>query len=120
GCRRSPIPRARCSRSGGPRRRAHPWRRPCTAPRRRPTRCRAQRTPPRPRICELTALVHARELPTPRCVSLGLDGGRIALLLAVLERFAAASFAGRDVYLNVVGGLRLDARAVELAVAHAP
>ena len=73
----------------------------------------------RPLLVEVQALVHASELATPRRVALGLDGARVALLLAVLERFAGASFAGRDVYLNVVGGLRLDEPAADLAVAAA-
>jgi DNA repair protein RadA/Sms len=73
----------------------------------------------RPLLVEVQALVHASELPSPRRVALGLEGGRVALLLAVLERFAGASFAGRDVYLNVVGGLRLDEPAADLAVAAA-
>jgi DNA repair protein RadA/Sms len=73
----------------------------------------------RPLLVEVQALVHASELATPRRVALGLDAGRVALLLAVLERFAGASFAGRDVYLNVVGGLRLDEPAADLAVAAA-
>jgi DNA repair protein RadA/Sms len=73
----------------------------------------------RPLLVEVQALVHASELATPRRVALGLDGGRVALLLAVLERFAGASFAGRDVYLNVVGGLTLREPAADLAVAAA-
>jgi DNA repair protein RadA/Sms len=73
----------------------------------------------RPLLVEVQALVHGSELPSPRRVALGLEGGRVALLLAVLERFAGASFAGRDVYLNVVGGLRLDEPAADLAVAAA-
>jgi len=73
----------------------------------------------RPLLVEVQALVNASELATPRRVALGLDSGRVALLLAVLERFAAASFAGRDVYLNVVGGLRLEEPAVDLAIAAA-
>ena len=73
----------------------------------------------RPLLVEVQALVHASELATPRRVALGLDSPRVALLLAVLERFAGASFAGRDVYLNVVGGLRLEEPAVDLAIAAA-
>jgi DNA repair protein RadA/Sms len=73
----------------------------------------------RPLLVEVQALVHASELATPRRVSLGLDGARVALLLAVLERFAGASFARRDVFLNVVGGVRLDEPAVDLAIAAA-
>jgi len=73
----------------------------------------------RPLLVEVQALVHASELATPRRVSLGLDGPRVALLLAVLERFGGASFAQRDVYLNVVGGLRLEEPAVDLAIAAA-
>ncbi|HVS04449.1 MAG TPA: DNA repair protein RadA [Thermoanaerobaculia bacterium] len=73
----------------------------------------------RPVLVEVQALVHASGVPSPRRTSLGLDGNRVALLVAVLERFGGASFADRDLYLNVVGGLSVREPAVDLAVAAA-
>jgi DNA repair protein RadA/Sms len=73
----------------------------------------------RPLLVEVQALVQGSSLPSPRRMSLGLEGQRVALLLAVLERFAGLGFATRDVYLNVVGGLALREPAADLAVAAA-
>src|SRR5690606_12716900 len=56
---------------------------------------------------------------TPQRVSTGFDGRRLALLLAVLEKRAGLGFAQLDVFLNVVGGLRLQEPAGDLAVATA-
>jgi len=52
-------------------------------------------------------------------VAHGLDSSRLALLLAVLERHAGVSFADRDVFVNLVGGLSLREPALDLAVAAA-
>jgi DNA repair protein RadA/Sms len=49
----------------------------------------------------------------------GWDGGRLAMILAVLDARAGLSFAGLDVYLNVAGGLRITEPAADLAVAMA-
>ena len=49
----------------------------------------------------------------------GWDGGRLAMILAVLDARAGLSFAGTDVYLNVAGGLRITEPAADLAVAMA-
>ena len=73
----------------------------------------------RPLLVEIQALVQTSSLPSPRRTGLGLDGNRIAVLLAVLERFAGTPFADRDVYLNVVGGLTVKEPAVDLPVAAA-
>jgi DNA repair protein RadA/Sms len=73
----------------------------------------------RPLLVEIQALVHRSGLPTPRRTTLGLDGSRPALLLAVLERFGRCSFADRDVFLNVVGGIALREPATDLPVAAA-
>ena len=73
----------------------------------------------RPLLVEVQALVHPSGFPTPRRTALGLDGNRVALLIAVLERFGGLTFAERDVFLNVVGGLGIREPAVDLAVAAA-
>jgi DNA repair protein RadA/Sms len=49
----------------------------------------------------------------------GWDGGRLAMLLAVLEARCGVSFANAEVYLNVAGGYRLQDPAADLAVAAA-
>jgi len=65
------------------------------------------------------ALVSPTPLGTPRRVAQGFDAGRLALLLAVLERHAGLAFADRDVFVNLVGGLSLREPALDLAVAAA-
>ena len=56
---------------------------------------------------------------TPQRVTTGFDARRLALLLAVLERRAGLGFSSLDVFLNVVGGARLQEPAGDLAVAAA-
>ena len=73
----------------------------------------------RPLLVEIQALVAPSTLATPRRSTLGWDGGRLAMILAVLEARAGIGFAGLDVYLNVAGGLRLTEPAADLAVAGA-
>jgi len=72
-----------------------------------------------PLLVEVQALVAPSSLGTPRRVTQGFDGPRLALLLAVLERQAGVSFADRDVFVNLVGGLSLREPALDLAVAAA-
>jgi len=73
----------------------------------------------RPLLVEAQALVHPTSFPSPRRMTVGLDSNRVVLLVAVLERFAKAGLADRDVFLNVVGGLTLREPAADLAVAAA-
>jgi DNA repair protein RadA/Sms len=73
----------------------------------------------RPLLVETQALVSPTNFPSPRRMSVGLDGNRVILLVAVLERFARLGLADRDVFLNVVGGLALKEPAADLAVAAA-
>ncbi len=73
----------------------------------------------RPLLVEVQALVNPTNFPSPRRMSLGVDGNRLTLLLAVLERFGGLSFAAMDVFLNAVGGLSLREPAADLAVAAA-
>lgn len=73
----------------------------------------------RPVLVEIQALVGPGGLATPRRTVVGWDGGRLAMLLAVLEARCGLAMAGRDVYLNVAGGLRISEPAADLAVAAA-
>jgi DNA repair protein RadA/Sms len=73
----------------------------------------------RPVLVEVQALVAPTAFSTPRRAVVGWDGGRLAMVLAVLEARCGLSFAGRDVYLNVAGGLRITEPAADLAMAAA-
>ena len=73
----------------------------------------------RPVLVEIQALVAPSSLGTPRRAVIGWDSGRLAMVLAVLEARCGISLAGRDVYLNVAGGLRINEPAADLAVAAA-
>ena len=71
----------------------------------------------RPMMVEVQALLSASPFSNPRRMAAGLDNNRLVLLLAVLEKKAGLRFYDKDVYTNVVGGIRLDERAGDLAVA---
>jgi DNA repair protein RadA/Sms len=73
----------------------------------------------RPVLIEVQALAAKAGFGTPQRVATGYDGRRLALLLAVLDKRAGLSFAALDVFLNVVGGVRLQEPAGDLAVAAA-
>ena len=73
----------------------------------------------RPLLVEIQALAAKAGFGTPQRVATGFDGRRLALLLAVLDKRAGLSFAQLDVFLNVVGGMRLQEPAGDLAVAAA-
>jgi len=73
----------------------------------------------RPMLLEVQALVTKAGFGTPQRVSTGLEGRRLALLLAVLDKRAGLTFAQLDVFVNVVGGMRLQEPAGDLAVAAA-
>ncbi len=74
----------------------------------------------RPVLVELQALtVRIATGATPRRAAVGWDGGRLAMLLAVLEARAGLGFGCHEVYLNVAGGLRVSDPAADLAVAAA-
>lgn len=72
-----------------------------------------------PLLVEVQALVVPTVLGTPRRVVQGLEGSRLALLLAVLERATGVGFGDKDVFVNLVGGLSLREPALDLAVAAA-
>ena len=71
----------------------------------------------RPMMVEVQALLSTSPFSNPRRMAAGLDNNRLVLLLAVLEKKAGLRFYDKDVYTNVVGGIRLDERACDLAVA---
>ena len=73
----------------------------------------------RPLIAEIQALVSATAFPAPRRTSNGIDYNRLCLILAVLEKRLGLRFSANDVYINVIGGMRLDEPASDLAVAMA-
>ncbi len=71
----------------------------------------------RPLLVEVQALVSPSELEPPRRVVTGLDRNRLALVLAVLGRHAGIGLGSADVFVNVVGGVRIDEPGADLAVA---
>jgi len=73
----------------------------------------------RPLLVEIQALAAKAGFGTPQRVSTGFDSRRLALLLAVLDKRAGLPFAQLDVFVNVVGGVRLHEPAGDLAVAAA-
>ena len=70
-------------------------------------------------LVAIQALVSPSPLATPRRAVVGWDGGRLAMVLAVLEARCGLILAGKEVYLNVSGGLRVVEPAADLAVAAA-
>jgi DNA repair protein RadA/Sms len=71
----------------------------------------------RPMLLEVQALVAPAGYGTARRTSLGIDDARVALLLAVLDRRSDVDLLSRDVFVNVVGGMRIAEPAADLAVA---
>lgn len=71
----------------------------------------------RPIIAEIQALVTPSAYPSPKRMADGIDYNRMCLLLAVLEKRLGLRFSSCDVYLNVVGGLRIDEPAADAAIA---
>jgi DNA repair protein RadA/Sms len=70
----------------------------------------------RPLLVEIQALVDPVAGASPRRLAVGLDPQRLALLLAVLHRHGGVEVAGYDVFVNAVGGVRIDEPAADLAV----
>ena len=73
----------------------------------------------RPVLVEFQALVAPSPHAQARRTVVGWDGGRLAMILAVLEARCGIPFAGLDVYLNVAGGMKISEPAADLAVAAA-
>jgi DNA repair protein RadA/Sms len=70
----------------------------------------------RPLLIEVQALVDASPLANPRRVALGLEQNRLAMLLAVLHRHGGVAAYDQDVFVNVVGGIRVQETAADLPV----
>lgn len=71
----------------------------------------------RPMLVEVQSLISNTGFSNPRRMSAGVELNRLLLMLAVLEKKAYLSLADKDVYINVVGGIRLEERSCDLAVA---
>jgi len=70
----------------------------------------------RPLLVEIQALVDNSHAPNPRRLSLGLEGSRLAMLLAVLHRHAGVVTFDQDVFINAVGGVKISEPAADLPV----
>ncbi len=70
----------------------------------------------RPILAEIQALVSPSHLTMPRRTATGVDGNRLALLVAVMERYLGIALYDRDIFLNVTGGLRLSEPGTDLAI----
>jgi DNA repair protein RadA/Sms len=70
----------------------------------------------RPLLVEIQALVDTAHTPTPRRLTVGLDPNRLAMLLAVLHRHGGIACFDQDVFINAVGGVRIQEPAADLAV----
>jgi DNA repair protein RadA/Sms len=71
----------------------------------------------RPMLVEIQALVAPSEIVPARRLANGIDRNRLSMILAVLARHAGLSLGEHDVFINVVGGVRIDEPAADLAVA---
>ena len=71
----------------------------------------------RPLVCEVQSLVAPSPLPQPRRATSGLDGSRVSMVMAVVERRGRVPLAKSDVFVATVGGVRLVDPAADLAMA---
>lgn len=71
----------------------------------------------RPMLAEIQALVSPSGFGTPRRMATGIDYNRVNLMIAVLEKRVGLNLQNQDAYVNIVGGIRLDEPAVDLALA---
>ncbi|MCL1823075.1 MAG: DNA repair protein RadA [Oscillospiraceae bacterium] len=71
----------------------------------------------RPILAEVQALVSKTGFGQPRRVATGFDYNRLCLILAVLEKRTGLNFGTYDVYINIIGGLKIEERAADLGVA---
>ena len=73
----------------------------------------------RPILVEVQALVTPTSYATPQRTATGVDGKRMQMILAVIEKRIGIRLSGMDVFVNIAGGLRLDDPSLDLAVAAA-
>jgi DNA repair protein RadA/Sms len=70
----------------------------------------------RPLLVEIQALVDASQMGNPRRIAVGLDQNRLAMLLAILHRHGGLMLGDQDVFVNVVGGVKVTETSVDLAL----
>ncbi len=70
----------------------------------------------RPLLVELQALVDYSQLANPRRLAVGAEHNRLAMLLAVMHRHGGIQMADQDVFINVVGGVKVDETSADLAL----
>ncbi len=70
----------------------------------------------RPLLVEVQALVSTSSFGNARRMASGIDGNRLSLLLAVLEKRAGLNLMGEDVFVNIAGGMTVDEPAADLAI----
>ncbi len=70
----------------------------------------------RPILVEVQALVAPTHFANPKRVATGVDSNRVSILLAVIEKRLGLHLSGQDVYINVVGGIRIDETACDLGI----
>lgn len=70
----------------------------------------------RPLLIEIQALVASSPYATPRRTAVGIDSNRLAIMIAIIEKRIGLTVATEDIFVNVVGGMRLDDPALDLAV----
>jgi DNA repair protein RadA/Sms len=70
----------------------------------------------RPILVELQALVSSSFLAVPRRTTIGVDHNRVALLVAVLEKKMGVKLFNQDIFVNVAGGVQVEAPAVDLGI----
>lgn len=70
----------------------------------------------RPLLVEIQALVDHSMMSNPRRVAVGLEQNRLAILLAVLHRHGGLQMADQDVFVNVVGGVKVTETSADLAL----
>ena len=70
----------------------------------------------RPLLVEVQALVDYSQLANPRRVTVGLEQNRLAMLLAVLHRHGGLQVSDQDVFVNVVGGVKVSETSADLAL----
>lgn len=70
----------------------------------------------RPVLLELQALISGSGLTNPRRTAIGLDTGRVALLVAVLEKLVGLQLYDQDIFLNVAGGIKISEPAPDLGI----
>ncbi|MBI1363045.1 MAG: DNA repair protein RadA [Proteobacteria bacterium] len=73
----------------------------------------------RPVLMEVQALVSQSQLAQPRRTTLGVDGNRVAMIAAVLEKHCGFPFGRHDIFLNITGGLKVTEPGADLAIAAA-